>query len=113
MSRYDEGAPLDEKYITFKRQEFLELVSPEARNFATSKALYDKLLDLALPDAVVIRRQDYFASPALNAYASCIAIAARFMNDDLVRQGELLAIADYFHQQAELSGDEAWKLPDL
>ena len=113
MSRYDEGAPLDEKYITFKRQEFLEAMSPQALNYASSEAKYDEILKLALPDVVVIRRQDYFATPALNAYASCIAIAARLMQHDLVRQQELLAIADYFHQQAELSGDEAWKLPDL
>jgi hypothetical protein len=113
MSRYDEGAPLDEKYITFKRQEFLELISPAARNFATSEAMYAEVLKLALPDVVVIRRQDYFATPALNAYASCIAIAARLMQHDLVKQQELLNIADYFHQQAELAGDEAWKLPDL
>jgi hypothetical protein len=102
-----------DKYIVFRRDEFIDLASPQAMNIQTAEVRFEKLLAQAIPDAVVIRRQDYFASPALNAYASCIAIAARLMEHDPVKQQELLDIADYFHQQAELSGDEAWKTPDL
>jgi hypothetical protein len=100
------------KYIVFKRDEFMDLASPQAVNMKTAEIRFEKLLGVSLPDAVVIRRQDFFASPALNAYASCIAIAARLVDDAKIKT-ELLKISDYFHQQAELSGDEAWKLPDL
>ena len=119
-----------EKYITFKRDEFFAMMGylalPPWRDHESGD-LVGAAMDCAplaeditkevervrLKDAVVIRRQDYFAAPALNAYAQCIAISARLIQDDLVRQGELLQIADYFHQQAELAAEEGWKLPDL
>ena len=56
----DEG-----KYITFKRSEFLDVmnewVAPAIRNAA---------LRMALADAVVIRRQDFFAPAALKTMFS-------------------------------------------
>ena len=63
-------------------------------------------------DAVVIRRQDYFASAALNGYASSIAIAAKLTEDDKKRE-ELIAVADYFQRQSELAAEEGWKTPDV
>jgi hypothetical protein len=102
----------DDKYVVFKRDEFMEAMHPQALNHASAELKTKEVLDLVLPDAVVIRRQDYFAAPALNAYASCIAIAARLMQHDLVRQQDLISVADYFHQQAELAAEEGWKLPD-
>jgi hypothetical protein len=101
----------DEKYIVFKRDEFIKAMTPYAFNYASAELKAEQMLDLAIPDAVVIRRQDKFASPALYTYANMISMVA-MMDSDLVRQRELLDIADYFQTQAELAGDEAWKLPD-
>lgn len=98
----------DDKYITFKREEFLEKTNPSAMNMATAEIHRQELLDLALPDAVVIRRQDLFASPALATYSSCISLVAVFNKRD-----DLLAIADYFQRQSELAAEEGWKIPDV
>jgi hypothetical protein len=66
---------------------------------------------LALPDAVVIRRQDLFAGPALHSYASSISIASKLNADPDLTKG-LQGVADYFHDQAVLADEEGWKLPD-
>lgn len=103
----DPDGPTDEKYITFKRQDFLEWlgeISPDG--------YLDDVNALALDDAVVIRRQDKFASPCLITYASMIAMVGEHHPEPPVR-AELLLIADYFQRQGELAGDEAFKLPDL
>lgn len=99
-------AMIDNKYVVFKREELTAALAKWGVEHLGVRE-FDRL---ALPDAVVIRRQDYFAAPALNAYASCIAIAARLV--DAEQSERLIAIADYFHQQSELAGDEAHKLPD-
>ena len=108
----DPDMPTDDKYIVFKRAELLEHVSPQAMNMATAQAQYEMMLGLALKDAVVIRRQDKFASPCLLTYAVMIAMVGEHHPDPKIR-AELLDIADYFSRQGELAGDEAWKLPDL
>lgn len=112
----DDSEPvLDTKFICFKRQEFYEwLANLTTRNLAaeSSPGLLEESYKLALEDAVVIRRQDVFASPALATYANCIALTARLMTNDRIRQAELLEIADYFQRQSEMAGDEAYKLPD-
>ena len=66
----------------------------------------------AIRDAVVIRRQDLFASPCLATYASMISLVAKNHSDPEVSK-ELLAIADYFEDQAQLAAEEGWKLPTL
>lgn len=101
----DPDMPTDEKYITFNRQEFMETVGD-------LEGLGTRYAGLALKDAVVIRRQDLFASPCLDVYARTIAIVAS-REDDRKVKGELLAIADYFQRQAELAAEEGFKLPDL
>jgi hypothetical protein len=98
----------DDKYITFKRHEFLEATRPHARNHASAELHHEELMALALPDAIVIRRQDVFASPALAAYAACISMVAKTTGNNA-----LMGIADYFQRQSELAGDEGWKLPDV
>jgi hypothetical protein len=90
----------DDKYVTFKRSDLI-LVTDGYVTFKTGDEL---------PDAVVIRRQDLIACPALNAYASLIAVAAAVMPDNKQKY-ELLDIADYFHRQAELAGEEGYRLP--
>ena len=102
----------DEKYITFKRDEFMEVMTPQARNMVTSQMHLEEVVAVAIPDAVVIRRQDKFASPCLATYAAMIGMVA-MEHPDKKTQTELLAIADYFEEQAKLAAEEGHKLPDL
>ena len=98
----------DEKYVTFKREDiytFLRTVP------AHQQMIFDGLGERELPDAVVIRRQDLFAAPALDTYASMIAMVAGNISDP-DQSKELLAIADYFADQARLAHEEGKKLPD-
>jgi hypothetical protein len=83
---------------------------------------------MALPDAVVIRRQDLFAGPALHSYAAAISIAVKLSRDNgIAKQGNrtvdevlddaasirhMQGVADYFHEQALLADEEGWKTPD-
>lgn len=111
----------DEKYIVFKRDEF--------EKWAEVDAAYG--FPAPIPDAVVIRRQDVFAPPALDAYANailCVVTAlegvkrgAEIRNEKPDRPidytpGEmaerLQGIADYFHQQATMAWESERKLPD-
>jgi hypothetical protein len=98
----------DDKYIVFKRKDFLEYTEPKAMNFLTAEMHNRGLQAMALADAVVIRRQDLFASPALATYASCIAITLRTGLENPV----LRNVADYFQRQSELAAEEGYKLPD-
>lgn len=91
----------DKKYVTFKRADFIRVMGEDA-----DVAAYE------LPDAVVIRRQDLFAAPALATYASCIAMSAKLSTNE-VRKQLLLDIADYFERQAQIAADEGWKFPDV
>lgn len=94
-------AALNDKYVVCKRSDLIAVTDG-----------YLTFPDTAeLPDAVVIRRQDKFASPCLATYASMIALVAQNVSD--ADQGkELMAIADYFEDQAQLAAAEGWKLPD-
>lgn len=99
----------DRKYVTFKREDLDKLLSEMA---AVDPSLALGVLGrIELTDAVVIRRQDYFASPALATYASCIAITTVLMQDAQVKE-RLRRVGDYFQRQSELAAEEGWKLPD-
>ncbi len=73
-------------------------------------------------DAVVIRRQDVFAPPALDAYANGIQVAIEvlvaegWVDGDGVGEGDtihrLRNLADFFHGQAALAWDADRKIPD-
>ena len=91
----------EDKYIVFKRDVFERTIT------GNTKVRYE---NIAIQDAVVIRRQDKFASPCLLTYAAMISMVAEEQSDK-VRKDELQAIADYFHQQGVLAGEEGWKLP--
>lgn len=93
----------EEKYIVFKRSVFDDCLTDTLKR---------RMHNLALKDAVVIRRQDAFASPCLLTYAAMISMVAKHHPDKKIKE-ELLAIADYFHEQGVLSGDEDSKLPTL
>ena len=107
-----EDSPTDEKYIVFNRQAFLEYATPKAVNMATAEMVYQGWEGLALKDAVVIRRQDKFASPCLATYAAMIGLVASEHTDPKIR-ADLLDISDYFERQAQLAAEEGFKLPDL
>ena len=105
----------DEKYITFKREEFFQMVGLWSSQHMPAVNVANLIGDAdtyALPDAVVIRRQDFFAPGALASYASGIALVLN-MIDDPKQRAQMLAVADYFQRQSEIAGDEAWKWPDL
>jgi hypothetical protein len=105
----------DDKYITFPREAFLEMVGQWMTQDMSRRQVPMVLAEVALltiNDAVVIRRQDLFASPCLATYANMIALVGSNITDK--KQGdELLAIADYFQRQAELAAAEGWHLPTL
>lgn len=69
-------------------------------------------------DAVVIRRQDVFAPPALDAYANAIQCAIELLAKDASEphtfetMGRLQIIADHFHDQAAKAWTEPRKIPD-
>lgn len=66
-------------------------------------------------DAVVIRRQDIFAPPALDAYANALQTAIEVLTNSSAPSGrtaQLQDIADYFSDQAAKSWSEQRRLPD-
>lgn len=116
-----------EKYVVFKKHQFFEMMGylalPPWRDEHTGD-LVGTDLDSAplaaeiiktveasrLKDAVVIRRQDYFAGPALATYASMIALAAKTADAEV--RTSIMKVADYFEDQAQLAAEEGWKFPD-
>jgi hypothetical protein len=94
----------NDKYVTFKREDFYTFLRTVP---AHQQMIFDGVGELELPDAVIIRRQDLFASPCLATYASMISMVAKGVGDP-----ELLAIADYFEDQARLAAEEGRKYPD-
>lgn len=98
----------DDKYVVFKRDEFNEWLDGDRK---------DRDLPRYLDDAVVIRRQDVFAAPALDAYANCISAAVQVMklggteySNGQARR--LQNVADYFQAQAEAAREVLPKIPD-
>lgn len=97
-----------DKYIVFKKAEWDDKVG------------WSPMFDIPEPveDAVVIRRQDVFAPPALDAYANAIQTAVEVMSGFGITPGgsspidQLRDIADYFHDQAAKAWAEQRKLPD-
>lgn len=107
----------DDKYIVFKREVFEEMLKHFPAHIHEGEFP-------PVDDAVVIRRQDLFAPPALDAYANAIDVAisltpyAEMENLDVDvpeafrRVLRLREVADYFHRQAVLAWDAERKLPD-
>lgn len=90
----------DEKYIVFKRVDNTGGIN-----------IYGEPLE----DAVVIRKQDVFAPPALDAYANSIMVVIEALKVTGSEPGlvpRLQKIADYFRAQAEDAYDMQRKLPD-
>ena len=103
---------MNDKYVVFKREDWeAHLDQPGCMPES-----------LEVDDAVVIRRQDVFAPPALDAYANLITAAIQISQDaagfipgvdeELEATKRMREIADYFHEQAQISYDTFRKLPD-
>jgi hypothetical protein len=121
-------ADSDDKYITFKRDEFYqflgkhalppwrdengELIGVKVDAAGTTAALQEDLGQIELEDAVVIRRRDLFASPALASYAAAIVMAIKLAPNAENRE-ELLRVADYFQRQSELAAEEGHQMPTI
>lgn len=100
---------MNDKYVTFKREEF------EEAKRAGGGRMYN--IPNEVEDAVVIRRQDIYAAPAFRAYSATIAsslvVAAKIVAPGMVIHNTgLESIARYFERQAELSEQEERKVPD-
>lgn len=101
---------MDEKYIVFKKEEWDSF----RKQFRPTSP------PLPVEDAVVIRRQDMFAPPALDAYANAITVALTVLSEadggadiyDAEIPKKLRDVADYFHEQAKLAWDLHRKIPD-
>lgn len=97
---------IDEKYVVFRRDDFNDIFTDN--NLIAGKVRQD-LSTIQVKDAVVIRTQDIFAAPALDAYANSISVALMIMG---YKPGdphpELANTADYFHERAT----EAWRRED-
>jgi hypothetical protein len=95
----------NEKYLVLRKDKLPEgqLCFVPKNNAPIKIVVGDALVE----DAVVIRRQDLFAAPCLATYANMIALVAKRVEDP-----ELLAIADYFEDQARLAAEEGHKYPD-
>ena len=113
----DEGLPHDDKYVVFKRSEFYQMLgyllseaSMAGTDYETPSALPEIEKAIVL-DAVVIRRQDYFAAPALATYASMIGMANILATDPDVKK-RMIKVADYFQRQSEAAAEQGFKFPD-
>jgi hypothetical protein len=125
----------DQKYITFKRSEFYEMMGRLALppfygktssghqeragahwDCADIAARIEEVSEkTCVADAVVIRRQDVFAPPALDAYANAIQTAIAVLcngEEPTGRTADLREIADYFHEQAVKAWEDKRKMPD-
>lgn len=118
---------MDGKYVVFKTNDLFmllgELALPPGATWydrdtncaALAELITMRVKEEAVPDAVVIRRQDIFAAPALEAYANaitCVIDVLSNQSDPSGKTKDLRDIADYFHEQAEKSYDGTRKLPD-
>jgi hypothetical protein len=117
----------ESKYMVFKREDFYQMMgelalppgsgAPEDMDCAPiAQHIQGTAEATRLQDAVVIRRQDVFAPPALDAYSNAIMTTVEglkafgFVGSDTVKR--LRMTADYFHQEATASWDTDRKLPD-
>lgn len=96
-----------DKYITFKRDEFFQLLGELGAEVDISSSF----TELEVKDAVVIRRQDVFAPIPLESYANSVRLAISLAEKGPVSD-RLQGMADYFYEQATLSWTMNRKLPD-
>lgn len=104
----------DEKYIVFNREKFLFMMKVIEQRWDET---------IVIDDAVVIRKQDVFAPPALEAYSNAIQCVIEALEHTQKEYGvadpelakqivKLRLIADYFKAQADDAYDFQRGLPD-
>lgn len=108
MIKISGNHPTTDKYVVFNREQLYNLLV----DLGVADEILARVRNTELKDAVVIRRQDRFASPCLLTYAMMISMVAESHPDPDVQE-ELTIIADYFHGQGVLAGEEGMKLPTL
>lgn len=106
-----EDALRQPKYVVMKIDDWQEAWR---KHFLITREEFEKLF---LQDCIIIRRQDFFAAPALYAYANSIHVAIKAMKADPAGYNEevvqrLSRIADYFMYEAGLAEEEGRKVPD-
>lgn len=99
---------MEEKYVVFKSEDWSRYVemdlSPDKPTPRFPNQIYD---------AIVIRRQDIFAAPALFEYAGQIRSCMEILQElEQPVPDQLEGIANYFSEQAELAMKTKSKLPD-
>ena len=103
----------DDKYIVFKREDFDDfLIAMKGKLTPGVGAAMDDLLVSTIKDAVVIRKQDAFAGPALEVYSASARLALQFMLYGDPRREHVVKIADYFQHASEDAYDTLSKVPD-
>lgn len=111
----------DAKYVIFKVEDWDDLINEINKRFADRPHHMASILKMVakamVDDGIVIRRQEFFAAPALHAYAYAIDVAIKAVRSDAGGYNEamvrnLRGIADYFHSQAALAEEEGYKIPD-
>ncbi len=93
-----------DKYLVFRTEDFTEIW----------KRRGDGEIPSGLEDAVVIRKSDLFAGPALHTYSSNISLVVKLLKQHGLSEeaNDLLEVADYFHGCAIDADDMGYKLPD-
>ena len=106
---------MNEKYVVFKREDWEAARAAVAAGYEAVEVVHGLELE-EVQDAVVIRRQDVFAAPALDAYANSIRVALEadvmMTSEANPRRKALERTADYFHEQAVLAWETDRKVPD-
>lgn len=105
----------DPKYITFKFENFKFFVENYVSESISPEAIEAAIMKMQVEDAVVIRKQDVFASAALYTYANSIEVAAKVLREsDPGTSSQLQRIADHFAHEAQDASIHSWdlKLPD-
>lgn len=101
----------DSKYLVIKKSDIEEWAKKYELNAPFIDALAE-LEKLEVPDACVLRCQDIFVPPALDAYVSGIRIALSLSETQRGPVKERLEdIADYFHQRAMAAWHLRRRLP--
>ena len=107
-----EDETTDDKYVVMKKEDFWLLLGYVNNGRLSDIDMIEEAAANMLHDAVVIRRQDYIAAPALSAYANLIGLSALVMADnDPVTGAQMMRVADYFSRQSEMAADEGRKWP--
>ena len=107
-----EDETTDDKYVVMKKEDFWLLVGYLNDGKRSDIEVVEEVAVNMLHDAVVIRRQDYIAAPALSAYANLLGLAAIAMaTADPETGARMLRVADYFERQSGLAVDEGYKWP--